>query len=194
MRYLTQAYKALVQTVPESYRDEEFEDVLAFLRATLARVDSSLLTEWERMMAGPVEAETVDEVVTPRPFDPSADRKSFFARIRAELHALVKALSTEDFEEAVRVTRTADDDAWDAERFERELEPFKAEHGLPQFDHRARVTHLTQIEQAEPRLWMARQTLLFADEDTPWMVETRIDLREPREDDGPLIEMRRIAV
>jgi superfamily II RNA helicase len=195
LRYLTQAYKALVQTVPESYRDETYEDVLAFLRATLARVDSSLLREWERMMAMPPDEDAeLDPDAEPPPIDPAADRKSFYARIRAELHALVKALATEDYEEAVRITRSSADDEWDEARFENELDPFEAENGLPIFDHRARLTHLTHIDETEPRLWRARQTLVSSEDETPWMLEVEVDLREPREDDGPLIEMRRIAI
>ena len=35
LRYLSDAYKTLVQNVPERFRNEELEDVIAFLRATL---------------------------------------------------------------------------------------------------------------------------------------------------------------
>ena len=52
LRYLAEAYKTLAQTVPERFRDEALEDVLAFLRATVRGVDSSLLDEWERMRSG----------------------------------------------------------------------------------------------------------------------------------------------
>ena len=49
LRYLSETYKTLVQTVPESYRDDELLDVIAFLRATVRGVDSCLLDEWERL-------------------------------------------------------------------------------------------------------------------------------------------------
>ena len=49
LRYLSETYKTLVQTVPEAYRDDALLDVIAFLRATVRGVDSSLIDEWERM-------------------------------------------------------------------------------------------------------------------------------------------------
>ena len=41
LRYLNEAYKTLLQTVPEGARDETFDDILAFLRATARSADSS---------------------------------------------------------------------------------------------------------------------------------------------------------
>jgi hypothetical protein len=193
LRYLTQAYKALVQIVPEVYRDERYLDVLAFLRAVLTRVDASLLREWERMMnlAGHEDDPLPDTPVVVA--DPAADPKAFSARVRAELHALVKALANEDYEEAVGATRMDVDDPWDPERFESELSPFLAEFGRPCATGRARLAHLTHLRQVEPRLWIARQTLVAQDEDTPWMIEADVDLRQSREDDGPLVTVRRIT-
>ena len=49
LRYLTDAYKTLAQTVPESYRDEALDEALQSLRRTVREADSSLLDEWERL-------------------------------------------------------------------------------------------------------------------------------------------------
>jgi hypothetical protein len=69
----------------------------------------------------------------------------------------------------------------------------RSEHPEILYDHRARLTHLTHIEEIQPRLWLARQTLVTEDGDTMWMLETQIDLQEPREDEGPLIDLLRIT-
>ena len=53
LRYLSQAYKALLQTVPEALRTEEVDDVLDELRAMLRAVDSSLLDEWQSLRDAP---------------------------------------------------------------------------------------------------------------------------------------------
>jgi hypothetical protein len=86
LRYLTDVYKAMVQNVPPEFHGELWTDLVARLRATLAIVDESLLMEWETLLAG------ADGKKGPVVLDISADRKLFFARIRAELHALVAAL------------------------------------------------------------------------------------------------------
>jgi hypothetical protein len=49
LRYLSDAYKTLAQTVPESYRDEAVEEALQSLRRTVREADSSLIDEWERL-------------------------------------------------------------------------------------------------------------------------------------------------
>jgi hypothetical protein len=188
LRYLTQAYKTLVQNVPDTYKTEAVEDIAAFLRATLARVDSSLVTEWERMVAGESSPVLVpgDE---PAPLDPSADPRAFRSRLRAEMHALVKALATADYDEAVNATGSQGDNAWSADQFAEAMAPVLAEHGEIVFDHRARWSHLTRIAQSQPRLWIVQQTLVGKEGETSWMVEAEVDLRPPFTDDRPLLQV-----
>ncbi len=195
LRYLTQAYKALVQNVPEVFKDEAVRDVEAFLRAMLSRVDTTLLREWERMMAvGEGHVEAADPDVELPPPDPAADPKTFAARVRAEMHALVKALATDELDEAIAALHHEPDDVWTPERLRSELAPFLAEHGELQWRHAARLTHLTELRSTGPRTWTVRQTLVGPDGDTTWMLEADIDLTEPDPDDGPLLRMRRIAI
>ena len=112
LRYLSEAYKTLVQTVPETYRDEALEDVVAFLRTTVRGVDSSLLDEWERMRdrpgpgrpaaaARPATAPAAPPSPSTRPPTPAA----FAARVRAELHRLLGALARRYYEEAATLVR-----------------------------------------------------------------------------------------
>jgi hypothetical protein len=195
LRYLSEAYKTLVQNVPEERWTDELRDVIAWLRALLALVDSSLVTEWERLVRG---GDVADEA----PIDISADRRSFYARVRAELHALVRALSREDWDEAAACVRDADDEPWTALAFQRALEPFLQEQGGVRFDHRARLGEHTVITPVGDHQWRVRQVLLprseaeiEADEadsgldpDT-WILEGRIDLRGDTNPEGPLIRL-----
>ena len=52
LRYLNSAYKALIQNVPEMCQTDTFHDIVAYLRATLRRADSSLLEAWMQMRFG----------------------------------------------------------------------------------------------------------------------------------------------
>ncbi|MDX6324139.1 MAG: hypothetical protein QOK15_493, partial [Nocardioidaceae bacterium] len=52
LRYLTDAYRALRRTVPESARNEELDDFVEWLGELTRQVDSSLLDEWEKLTAG----------------------------------------------------------------------------------------------------------------------------------------------
>ena len=49
LRYLTDAYRTLRQTVPEAHRAPELEDLIEWLGETVRQTDSSLLDEWEAL-------------------------------------------------------------------------------------------------------------------------------------------------
>ena len=51
LRYLTDCYKALVQTVPSAAVDDRLAEVIQWLGGLVREVDSSLLDEWERLRA-----------------------------------------------------------------------------------------------------------------------------------------------
>src|SRR5450432_3036473 len=88
LRYLSQAYKTLEQSVPAAARTEEVLDILAGMRVLLRDVDSSLLDEWESLKE-PRGARVVITHATELVDDP----RVVAARMRAELHRLVKALA-----------------------------------------------------------------------------------------------------
>ncbi len=120
LRYLSEAYKTLVQTVPESYRNDELLDVIAFLRATVRGVDSSLVDEWERLRDPAYQARLVDPgaaVAALGPPPPWADPRAFAARLRNELHALLVALARKDPEAALAALAPGDE--WTALQLDR---------------------------------------------------------------------------
>jgi hypothetical protein len=51
LRYLSDMYKTLVQTVPAAHRNAEVLEIIAYFRTMLKEVDSSLLDEWEKLHA-----------------------------------------------------------------------------------------------------------------------------------------------
>ena len=49
LRYLSEVYKVLAQTVPPSAKTQEVTEIEEYLRVLVRSVDSSLIDEWERM-------------------------------------------------------------------------------------------------------------------------------------------------
>ena len=49
LRYLTDAYRTLRQTVPDAHRTPELEDLVEWLGESVRQTDSSLLDEWEAL-------------------------------------------------------------------------------------------------------------------------------------------------
>ncbi|HET8732613.1 MAG TPA: DUF3516 domain-containing protein [Anaeromyxobacteraceae bacterium] len=199
LRYLSEAYKTLVQTVPERFRDEAVEDVMAFLRATVRGVDSSLLDEWERMRAGegaPAAPGTGPEAAPAAPsfaLDPATNPRGFTARVRTDLHRLLGALSRRSYEEAASLVRQRPGEEWNPRRIEEAMAPYWAEHGRIDVTPRARRPDNTFLTEEGPRRWRAVQRIVDEAGEVDWMVECVVDLDPPPSPDEPLVELVRVA-
>ena len=185
LRYLGQAYDTLSQSVPDAAKTEEVHEVLAYLRTVVARVDSSLLQEWESLVRPAAAPEAA--AVPPPPADLALTPKAFQARVRAELQSLVRALAEGDYEEAARCVRQDPEDPWDGARFAEALAPFLAAHGRILFDPRARRAHHTLLHVVRPRVWRVQQAILDPSGDDPWCLEGEIDLRGELDPEAPLV-------
>ena len=189
LRYLSQAYKALAQTVPKELWTDELVDAVAYLRAMLARVDSSLVNEWENLAAGGGDQTGAN----PAAIDISADTRMFSARVRAELHGLVRALSARDWELASRLVQPGDEDEWDGEAFEQVMDAYFEAHQVVRTDHASRLTEHTQLRSLEPHRWQVLQALVDEDDENDWFIEAEIDLRRDTNPDGPLLKLIRLG-
>jgi len=195
LRYLSQAYKTALQNVPETYWDETFADVLAFLHGVVRRTDSSLLEEWETLLAGPARRPAAEEPARPsRPPSVADDPRAFRARVRSELHVLLGALSRRDCQAACALVRRTERHAWTPEAFEQALASYFEEHAAIDITPRARLAHNTTIREDGKRVWRCSQKIIDPEGDEDWGLECVVDLSEPRDETGPLIELVRIGV
>src|SRR5574342_507267 len=196
LRYLAEAYKTLAQTVPERFRDEALEDVLAFLRATVRGVDSSLLDAWERMRSCEATAPRPGPEAAPArpllPYDPAANPRAFAARVRADLHRLLGALARRSHEEAAAALWQPAGE-WTPRKIEEAMAPYWAEHPRIDVTPAARRPHNTFLEETGPRRWKALQRIVDEAGEVDWMLECWVDLSAPRDPDQPLIELVRVA-
>jgi len=190
LRYLSQVHNTLVKSVPLGARTDAVMDVIAFFRTLLARVDSSLVEAWENLLRAPAEA--VDPV-EPAPLDLAQEGKLLAARVRAELHAVVRSLSNGDYEAAAEAVRQDSSDPWSADRFADALEPYLSEYERILFGPDARQAHRTRLEEWEPRHWRVFQTLLDPAGDDLWAIEGEVDLTHDRDPQGPLVRVLRIG-
>ncbi len=186
LRYLSQVYRVLARSVPPGFLTEPLLEAVSFLRATLAHADSSLVTEWEKMLA----PDEVAPVGPPPPPDISRNKRTFEARIRAELHQLVRALARRDWEGAAACVV---DGGWSAEDFERAMAPFFEEFEVLRFDHRARLSEHTRIVSAGDHVWEASQRLVDPDDEGAWSIDAVIDLRKDAAPEGPLLAVRALG-
>ncbi|MEM7354341.1 MAG: DUF3516 domain-containing protein, partial [Acidobacteriota bacterium] len=199
LRYLSQLYKTLSQTVPERAKTEGVYDIIGFFRTMLEHTDSSLLEEWESMLHPELELDEAKREEARRElraYELLHDERALPSRLRAELHQLVRCLARQNYEEAalsVWQLAESDDERWPATRFEQAMEPFHSEYGDLMFNHEARQTQHTRIERTSPRTWDVTQVLVDAEGDNLWFIDAEVDLRDARSFAGPLLRLRRIG-
>ena len=198
LRYISQVYKTLLQNVPDDHKDPELLDFIAVLRVLLARVDSSLLQHWEELRGGASGAtDGLDDAERQRQaarVDLAKDQAALFARIRVELHTLVRALARGEWQQAADAVRQDGEHGWSAERFEAELAAFSQERGAVLFDHSARLRDKTAIHADGPRRWVANQVLVDQEQTGDGFVRVEVDLGADVADlDGPLIAVLAIG-
>ncbi|AIT61279.1 DEAD/DEAH box helicase [Corynebacterium doosanense] len=103
LRYLTDAWRTLRQSVPDEYMTEQLGDVIEWLGELIKQVDSSLIDEWTRMGSEdtPISEEALERELAFGVEDPSAltaNRRAFTVMVRNFFFRLVDlfALEKED--------------------------------------------------------------------------------------------------
>ncbi len=198
LRYLSDVYKALVQTVPKWAKTEAVEDVATYFGAIVRQVDASLLDEWERMKnpAERIEARPEADLEPAGSKDVTKDKRGFVVLIRNEMFRFVRAIARRDWGEAARVVLPPGDlgaEVREAARIEGELVGFFADHTALRVDPEARRPKYLEIHEGkdgEPT-WSLRQTLLDSEEDNDWFVEMTVDLERSKEEARPVLTLVR---
>lgn len=172
LRYLSNVYKTLVQTVPEAARTDEVEDVINYLGALVRGVDASLLDEWERLKhpervaAAPVEPEEeLPELLR--------DPRQLTNLTRNLLVSMLRAIDAGDAESALALVEPGRIDPSPVE-IERAFAPALREGGL-RLDGQGRSPSLTVIERGDD-FWHVTRNIMIGDEVSEYTIAGRIDL------------------
>ena len=181
LRYLTDAYRALRHTVPESHRTEELEDVIEWLGELVRQTDSSLLDEWEDLV-NPGAATLAQEDLAPPARPLTANVRAFTVMVRNAMFHRVELASRDAWEllgdlEA-RVAELTDPpqkvvmspDAWNDA-----LGAYYDDHDSIATDQQARSPGLLQVEKT-PAEWRLRQVVVDPDGDRDWGITAVVDL------------------
>lgn len=103
LRYLTDAWRTLKQSVPEAYYTDELDDIVVWLGEIIQQVDSSLIDEWAQMADpdAPVSVDTVEKQLAFGVTDPNAltaNKRAFTIMVRNYFFHVVElfALEKED--------------------------------------------------------------------------------------------------
>ncbi|HZO16828.1 MAG TPA: DUF3516 domain-containing protein, partial [Polyangiaceae bacterium] len=190
LRYLTDVYKALVQTVPERAVTREVDDMIDFFGSVVRGVDASLLDEWERMR---------DPSYVPRPIEEveeqpelrrgiTANETNFTVLVRNAAFRIVQLLARGDYDGAAQLL-----DGWTGERLREELAPYFEDHERIRTDPRARGTEHVRIDRSDDDRWRVEQFLVDPEEHNDWWLELTIDLQHSDSENRPILALARIG-
>jgi superfamily II RNA helicase len=171
LRYLSDAYRAASQTIPEELKDEDLRDLIEWLGELVRQVDSSLLDEWEELVSGVIPAHGGDEpIVPPAPKRLTSNVRAFRILVRNELFRRVQLAAREDVDTLAELDPAFGADAWsDA------LDGYFADHDEILTGADARSSKLLLLTEGT-ETWTVRQILDDPAGDHDWGISATIDL------------------
>ncbi|MCW2768134.1 MAG: ski2-like helicase [Nocardioides sp.] len=197
LRYLTDAYRTLRQTVPEAHRTPELEDLIEWLGETVRQTDSSLLDEWEALTdpeaVHRIATELAEHLPPPNPRPISKQDRAFRVMVRNAMFRRVELVARDDLGGLMALERAAADrtdpardvvmtrSVWDAA-----IEAYYAEHDSVGTVGDARGPSMLRVEpelgtpagveDGSVRLWRLRQTIADPEGHHDWVIDAIADL------------------
>ncbi len=167
LRYLSDAYRAIRQTVPAEARTPELLDLIAWLGELVRQVDSSLVDEWEALV-NPAEEGAV--LVPPAPPSVVANRRAFTVLVRNELFRRIRLAALQRDDDLTALDPGVD---WPVA-----LDAYYAEHTEILTGAPARSTALCVIDEkdAASGIWHVEQTIDDPAGDHDWRIRADVDL------------------
>ncbi len=184
LRYLTEAYKALVQNVPENAKTDEVYDLTEWLEGEVRAVDSSLLDEWAMLRDGVDEKELAAREEEVDETDITRDEKSFTVLVRNEVWRLVKAIARRESDRAEAMV-SGD---WNMQQIMEAMQPYWATYDELRTDPVARNPRYLEVTK-ESEHWTARQILIDPEDHREWSFTVKVSLAAARESGKVSLEL-----
>ncbi len=196
LRYLSDVYKALIQTIPLAMRTDTLDDIIEYFGAIVRGVDSSLVEEWERMRNPELvaEARSASSVAAAALALADAERererqlgedKVVRRRAMVEVFRWLRSLAVGDFELVLETLREwalgeepsdVEGAAWTLARIEALGKAYGEEgHTGLLTDTSARHARFTDFKRVSDGVWSIKQTLVDPDSHNDWVAAIRVE-------------------
>lgn len=196
LRYLSDAYKAMSQTVPDLVKTDEIYEIESYFAAMIRQVDSSLLDEWEKLKNPNFVREEV-EGHSHAHTDITRDERNFKVLVRNQIFFVIRAIAMRDVDTVLSLIeplRLEDDAAWTAEQLENQVASFYAAHQRLRTDQEARRVHHTYFSPAlNKKSWHVVQALIDEEDANDWCAEFTVDIEKSRESGKAVLFLDRIG-
>lgn len=177
LRYLTDAWRTLKQSIPEEYMSEELADVVVWLGELIRQVDSSLVDEWAQMAGedSPISQEDLERELAFGVEDPSAltsNRRAFSIMVRNYFFRLVQLFALEKEDRLAELLDYLDE----VPDFGAVLDDYFDEYDDIDSGPAARGPEFFRVSGQDTRLWEVRQVIKDPEGDHGYQFVGRVDL------------------
>ncbi|KAA6436309.1 DUF3516 domain-containing protein [Agrococcus sediminis] len=187
LRYLSDAYRAIRQTVPDEAKTDELLDLIEWLGEVVRQVDSSLLDEWEQLMHPTEPGEA--PIAPPPPPSVVANPRAFRVLVRNELFRRVQLAALDKVDELGELDAAS---GFDADAWADALDAYFDEHGSIGTGADARSSRMLVIDEG-PHEWQAQQILADPAGDHDWRIWATIDLQASADAGAAVVRVTRVG-
>ncbi|MBC7386377.1 MAG: DUF3516 domain-containing protein [Cryobacterium sp.] len=181
LRYLSEVYKVLLQTIPEAARTDEVDSLVDYLGEMLRGIDSSLVDEWEKLR-NPENAalkraarESQIAAADALRIAAEAEKKAVKNReitVKNEVFRVVRLLWNLDFVAAAESLECAPGE------IESPMKEYQKEHTGILLDQKARSADFVRIENLSGETFKVEQTLVDPEGHHDWNLVVEADVKE----------------
>lgn len=177
LRYLTDAWRTLKQSIPDEYNTPELEDIVIWLGELIRQVDSSLVDEWAQMAGedSPIDQDTVDRELAFGVEDPSAltaNRRAFTIMVRNYMFRLVQLFALEKEDRLAELLDYLDE----VPDFGAILDDYFDEYDDIDSGPEARGPEFFRLGDTDSSAWSVRQIIKDPDGDHAYQFVATVDL------------------
>ncbi|WP_217134546.1 DEAD/DEAH box helicase [Leucobacter chinensis] len=197
LRYLSDAFRALSQTVPDEKKTEELDDLIDWLGELVRQVDSSLIDEWERLQNPEAVLEAADSVGDVESLAPPVrsivhNTRAFTMMVR---NALFMRVQHSAFDRVRELGQLDGPHGFSEQQWDEALERYYNDYESISVDGEARSPKYCVIDtsRAAEGTWQFRQVLSDPEQNHDWAIMGEVDLRESEEQGEAVIRVQRVG-
>ncbi|MGN6743986.1 MAG: DEAD/DEAH box helicase [Amnibacterium sp.] len=189
LRYLSDAFRAARQTIPDELKNEELHDLIEWLGELVRQVDSSLVDEWEELI-DPTLHEAHASLAPPAPRRLTANVRAFRVMVRNELFRRVQLAALGNWDALGELDAAA---GFDADAWADALAPYWDEHASIGTGPNARGPAIPLVTET-PTEWHVRQVLDDPAGDHDWGISAVVDLAESDEAGAAVVRVTAVGM
>ena len=177
LRYLTDVWRTLKQSVPDEYNTPELEDIVVWLGELIRQVDSSLVDEWAQMAGedSPISQADLDRELAFGVEDPSAltaNRRAFGIMVRNYFFRLAQLFALEKEDRLAQLVDYLDE----VPDFGAALDDYFEEYDDIDTGPAARGPEYFRVSGQDSLRWSVRQILKDPQGDNSFAIVGTVDL------------------